>query len=49
VDTLANGLAVSGRFTFTGQRSDLYDDPLGGLPVRGTFVAPVIADSRQCH
>ena len=48
VDTLANGLAVSGRFSFTGQRSDLYDDPLGGLPVRGTFVAPVIADSRQC-
>jgi len=49
VDTLANGLAVSGRFNFTGQRSDLYDDPLAGLPVRGTFVAPVIADSRQCR
>ena len=49
VDTLVNGLAVSGRFSFTGQRSDLYDDPLGGLPVRGTFVAPVIADSRQCR
>ena len=49
VDTLAHGLAVSGRFSFTGQRSDLYDDPLGGLPVRGTFVAPVIADSHQCR
>ncbi len=48
VATLAHGLAVSGRFSFTGQRSDLYDDPLSGLPVRGTFVAPVIADSRQC-
>jgi len=49
VDTLTNGLAVSGRFSFTGQRSDLYDDPLARLPVRGTFVAPVIADSRQCR
>lgn len=48
VDTVANGLAVSGRFTFTGQRSDMYDDPLGRLPVRGTFVAPVIADPRPC-
>ena len=48
VATFANGLAVSGRFSFTGQRSDLYDDPLSGLPVRGTFVTPVIADSRQC-
>jgi hypothetical protein len=49
VDTLANGLAISGRFTFTGQRFDLYDDPLGALPVRGTFVAPLIADNRPCR
>ena len=48
VATIAHGLAVSGRFSFTGQRTDLYDDPLGGLPVRGTFVAPVIADNRPC-
>ena len=48
VATLTNGLAVSGRFTFTGQRNDLYFDPLGRLPIRGTFVAPVITDSRQC-
>ncbi len=46
---LAHGLAVSGRFSFTGQRSDLYDDPLGALPIRGTFVAPVIADNRPCR
>lgn len=49
VDTLAHGLAISGRVTFTAQRVDLYDDPLGALPIRGTFVAPVIADARQCH
>jgi hypothetical protein len=44
-----HGFAVSGRFAFTGQRSDLYDDPLGALPVRGTFVAPLIADNRPCR
>lgn len=49
VDTLAHGLAVSGRFTFTGQRFDLYDDPLGALPIRGTFVAPLITDTRPCR
>lgn len=49
VDTIADGFAVSGRFTFTGQRSDFYDDPLAALPVRGTFVAPLIADNnRRC-
>ena len=48
VASIAHGLAVSGRFTFTGQRSDLYDDPLGRLPIRGTFVAPVITDTRPC-
>jgi hypothetical protein len=49
VASLAHGLAVSGRFRFTGQRSDMYDDPLGALPVRGTFVAPVITDTRSCR
>ena len=49
VATIAHGLAVSGRFRFTGQRSDLYDNPLGGLPIRGTFVAPVITDTRPCR
>ncbi len=49
VATIAHGLAVSGRFSFTGQRSDLYGDALGGLPIRGSFVAPVIADNRSCR
>jgi hypothetical protein len=46
VATIAHGLAVSGRFAFTGQRNDLYSDPLGRLPIRGTFVAPLITDNR---
>jgi hypothetical protein len=46
----AHGRAISGRFTFAGQRSDLYDDPLAVLPIRGTFVAPLIADAgRPCR
>ncbi|HEY3279163.1 MAG TPA: hypothetical protein VGJ83_01520 [Gemmatimonadales bacterium] len=47
VVSVAHGRAVSGRFEFNGQRTDLYDDPLGALPIRGTFVAPLIADTRQ--
>lgn len=43
-----NGLAISGRFQFTGQRTDLYDDPLGTLPVLGTFVAPLVTDPTTC-
>ena len=49
VAPIAHGLAASGRFSFTGQRTDLYEDPLGALPVRGTFVTPVIADSGPCQ
>lgn len=47
VAVIAHGRALSGRFQFTGQRSDLYDDPLAALPIRGTFVAPLIDDSRR--
>ncbi len=48
VTPIAHGLAASGRFSFSGQRTDLYDEPLGRLPIRGTFVTPVIADNRPC-
>ena len=44
--SIPHGLAISGRFTVTAQRGDLYDDPLGALPIRGTFVAPLITDNR---
>lgn len=48
LDTVANGLAISGSFRFDARRTDFYDDPLARLPVRGTFVAPLIADNRPC-
>ena len=35
------GFAISGRFSFLAQRTDFYTDPLGLLPIRGTFVAPL--------
>jgi len=35
------GAIISGRYTFTGQRTDLYYNPLGAETIRGTFVAPV--------
>jgi hypothetical protein len=43
-----NGFAISGAFSFLALRTDLYDDPLGVLPIQGTFVAPLIADTRPC-
>lgn len=49
VVSVAHGRAVSGRFSFTAQRVDYYGNPLAALPIRGTFVAPLIADnSRRC-
>lgn len=47
---VVHGRAISGRFVFTGQRADLYDDPLAALPMRGTLVAPLVADlTRPCR
>ena len=43
-----HGLAISGRFAFIARRVDLYDDPLGSLPIRGTFVAPLVPASGRC-
>ncbi len=48
IGSVLHGKAIGGRFEFTGQRTDLYDDPLGALPIRGTFVAPLITDVRPC-
>jgi hypothetical protein len=44
-----HGLAMSGRFYLPVQRTDRIDDPTGLLPIRGTFVAPVITGSANCH
>ncbi len=48
VDTVPGGLAISGRFAFGAQRIDFATDPLGLLPLRGTFVAPLVSDTRPC-
>lgn len=46
---VANGQAISGRFTYTAQRSDIYSDPLGALSIHGSFVAPLITDRTTCR
>jgi len=48
VQTITNGQAVSGWFSFVAQRVDGYDDPIWALPIRGTFVAPLITDRSPC-
>jgi hypothetical protein len=46
---VTHGQAISGRFYLPAQRLDLYDDPLGLLPIRGTFVAPLITTTPRCE
>lgn len=46
---VTNGMAISGRFAFVAQRLDLYTDPLAALPVRGTFVAPLVTTTMRCE
>jgi hypothetical protein len=46
---VTHGQAISGRFYLPAQRLDLYDDPLGVLPIRGTFVAPLITTTPRCE
>jgi hypothetical protein len=41
VKPLPGGYAISGRFEFPARRLDLYNDPLGTLPIFGTFVTPL--------
>ena len=49
VDTISGDtLAISGRFLFNAHRTDFYENPLGVLPVRGTFVAPLVKDLQPC-
>jgi len=49
IDTVPNGLAISGVFTYAAQRRDLYLDPLGVLSIHGSFVAPLVTDSTICR
>ena len=45
---VGGGSIISGRYQFTAQRTDLYDDPLGAEIIRGTFVAPLLTDQSSC-
>ena len=45
---LVGGVAIGGRFAFNALRTDLYDDPLGVLPIRGTFVAALVTGTSRC-
>ena len=45
---VTGGFAISGRFLFLAQRTDFYSDPLGVLPIRGTFVAPLTTTTGRC-
>jgi hypothetical protein len=45
---VTGGFAISGRFSFLAQRTDFYSDPLGLLPIRGTFVAPLTTTTGRC-
>ena len=49
IDTVPNGLAISGVFTYAAQRRDLYLDPLGVLSIHGSFVAPLVTDRTICR
>lgn len=45
---VTGGFAISGRFSILAQRTDFYSDPLGVLPIRGTFVAPLTTTTGRC-
>jgi len=46
---VVGGKAISGRYTFLGQRTDYYTNPLGAVTIRGTFVAPLISTTSACQ
>jgi len=47
--SIPGGVAISGRYTFTAQRTDLYSDELGQLTIHGSFVAPLVTYSTSCE
>ncbi len=49
IDSVPGGQVISGHFTFTAQRVDLYTDPLGALSITGSFVAPLVPSSTVCR
>ena len=49
MEPVTGGFVVSGRFVFDAQRMDFYDEPGGLLPIRGTFVAPLVTNVTTCQ
>ena len=49
IDSVPGGQVISGHFTFTAQRIDLYTDPLGVLSINGSFVAPFVRSNTVCR
>jgi hypothetical protein len=47
--SVPNGQVISGHFYLPVQRIDRMEDPTGLLPIRGTFVTPVITGTSTCH
>jgi len=45
---VVGGQAIGGRFNFRAQRETYYNDPLGVLTIRGTFVALLTTDPNRC-
>jgi hypothetical protein len=48
-DTVSGGRAISGRFRFTAERTDLSGDTLGLVTLHGTFVVPLIRNQTICQ
>jgi len=46
---IPGGYVISGRYTFTAQRRDLYTDDLGLLTIHGSFVTPLVTYSTSCE
>jgi len=49
VVSVPHGQVISGHFYLPAQRTDRFSDPTGLLPIRGSFVAPVISGPSACH
>ncbi len=49
IRSVTGGKAISGSYSFVGQRTDFYTDPLGAVAIRGTFVAPLITTTAACQ
>ena len=49
IDSVPGGQVMSGHFTFTAQRRDLYTDPLGALSITGSFVTPLVRSNTVCR